>query len=392
MIRAYLIPALAIAGLIFALVTVVKGSKPPAATPPAIQPPTAPFERFVAGAGLVETSTQNILIGSPVGALVAKVSAKVGQSVEAGDELFTLDTRELAARLTESEAALGVAESQLARLEAGTRPELIPPQRARVAQAEAEVAASESETADLSVWLKDAESQLARAESADVKGAVSPEELDRRKAVVGSYRARVGVAGAKTTVASRKLDEARGQLDLLLAGSWKPDVEVARSQVAQARAAVEAARIEIDRRTVRAPVKGRVLQVNVRPGEFAPAGVLATPLMVVGGVDPLHVRVDVDEHEAWRVREGAPAVAFARGNQAIRAELTFVRFEPLIVPKRSLTGDSTERVDTRVLQVIYRFDPAGAALFVGQQVDVFIRAEEGPVKTLGLGTAKEGGT
>ena len=59
------------------------------------------------------------------------------------------------------------------------------------------------------------------------------------------------------------------------------------------------------------------------------------------------------------------------------------------MPKRSLTGDSTERVDTRVLQVIYRFDPAGAALFVGQQVDVFIRADEGPVKE--PGAAKEGG-
>lgn len=389
MIRAYLIPALAIAGLLFALVTVVRGAKPPAATPPAIQPPTAPYERFVAGAGLVETSTQNILIGSPVGALVAKVAVKVGQDVEAGEELFTLDSRELVGRLAESEAAVGVAAAQLSRLEAGTRAELIPPQRARVAQAEAEVAAAESEVSDLSVWLADAEGQLARAQSADVKGAVSPEELDRRKASVGSYRARVGVAAAKTNVARRKLEEASGQLELLLAGSWTPDVEVARSQVAQARAAADAARIEIDRRTVRAPVKGRVLQVNVRPGEFAPAGVVATPLMVLGGVDPLHVRVDVDEHEAWRVRQGSPAVAFARGNQAIRAELTFVRFEPLIVPKRSLTGDSTERVDTRVLQVIYRFDPAGAALFVGQQVDVFIRADEGPVKE--PGTAREGG-
>src|SRR6516225_11269054 len=73
-----------------------------------------------------------------------------------------------------------------------------------------------------------------------------------------------------------------------------------------------------------------------------------------GSVTPLHVRVDVDEHDAWRVRGGAPAAASPRGNGSIRIPLEFVRFEPYVVPKKSLTGDSTERVDTRVLQIIYR--------------------------------------
>jgi HlyD family secretion protein len=63
-----------------------------------------------------------------------------------------------------------------------------------------------------------------------------------------------------------------------------------------------------------------------------------------------------------------------RGNAELKASLKFVRFEPFIVPKRSLTGDSTERVDTRVLQVIYRVERDDAMLFVGQQLDVFIDA------------------
>ena len=40
----------------------------------------------------------------------------------------------------------------------------------------------------------------------------------------------------------------------------------------------------------------------------------------------------------------------------IHTPLHFVRFEPYVIPKESLTGDTTERVDTRVLQVIYSFD------------------------------------
>ncbi|MGH2670462.1 MAG: efflux RND transporter periplasmic adaptor subunit, partial [bacterium] len=54
--------------------------------------------------------------------------------------------------------------------------------------------------------------------------------------------------------------------------------------------------------------------------------------------------------------------------------LTLVRFEPLIVPKRSLTGDSTERVDTRVLQALYRFERGVLPISVGQQMDVYIDA------------------
>jgi hypothetical protein len=42
--------------------------------------------------------------------------------------------------------------------------------------------------------------------------------------------------------------------------------------------------------------------------------------------------------------------------------------------RRSLTGESTERVDTRVLQVLYSFQPGDRPIYVGQQMDVFIKA------------------
>jgi HlyD family secretion protein len=116
--------------------------------------------------------------------------------------------------------------------------------------------------------------------------------------------------------------------------------------------------------------------VKVRVGEFAPTGVLQTPLMLLGNVDPLHVRVDVDEHEAYKVNPGAPAYAMVRGNSQIRVPLKFLRFEPYVVPKKSLTGDSTERVDTRVLQVLYSFNRGDKPIYVGEQMDVYIDALE----------------
>src|SRR4029450_302411 len=109
-------------------------------------------------------------------------------------------------------------------------------------------------------------------------------------------------------------------------------------------------------------------------GEYAPAGSLATPLMMIGNTQVLHVRVDVDENDAWRGRSDAKANGYVRGNRDITTGLRFVRIEPYVVPKRSLTGDSTERVDTRVLQVLYAFEKEKLPVDVGQQMDVFVDA------------------
>jgi multidrug efflux pump subunit AcrA (membrane-fusion protein) len=151
-------------------------------------------------------------------------------------------------------------------------------------------------------------------------------------------------------------------------------VETAAAQVRLAEEQANATQVELQRLTVRAPVDGRVLQLKIHLGEFAPTGVLQQPLLLLGHVEPMCVRVNVDENEAWRVRADAPAVGFLRGNKEIHVPLKFLRFEPYVIPKVSLTGESTERVDTRVLQVVYSFDRGELPIFVGQQMDIFIEA------------------
>ena len=150
--------------------------------------------------------------------------------------------------------------------------------------------------------------------------------------------------------------------------------DVAEAQYLQAQANLEAAKTDLERLTVRAPVDGQVMQLKVRVGEYAPTGVLAQPLILFGSVEPMNVRVDVDEHDAWRVRPDTPAIGYLQGNNKIGANLHFVRFEPYVIPKVSLTGAPTERVDTRVLQVIYSFERGDLPIYVGQQLDVYIDA------------------
>jgi multidrug efflux pump subunit AcrA (membrane-fusion protein) len=152
----------------------------------------------------------------------------------------------------------------------------------------------------------------------------------------------------------------------------------AQAEVTVAEASAASVRTEIARSTILAPMDATVLQLKIRPGEFAAAGAPTSPLLLLGNLSPLHLRVDIDEHEAWRVQPGTRAKGHVRGNADLASPLSFVRFEPFVIPKRSLTGDSIERVDTRVLQAIYRLDRTDLRLYAGQQLDVFIEASGTP--------------
>jgi RND family efflux transporter MFP subunit len=132
--------------------------------------------------------------------------------------------------------------------------------------------------------------------------------------------------------------------------------------------------ILLDRLTVRAPRNGTILQVNVRAGEYATPG-LSEPLILLGDIQRLQIRADVDEVNAPLVAPQASGVASLKSRAGTKIPLTFVRIEPYVIPKKSLTGENTERVDTRVLQIIYRFDRPPFPVYAGQQVDVFIERQ-----------------
>lgn len=204
------------------------------------------------------------------------------------------------------------------------------------ADVQAELAIKQAAVNEAQAAWQDARNQLARVEQMGDKRAVSAEELDRRRNAQNGAKARLDAALAQ----------------------------------------VRATETHLDRLRVRAPMDGVVLQLNVRAGEFAPAGALAKPLLLLGNLDKLHVRVDIDENDAWRFKPDAAAEGFLRGNRELKAELKFVRVEPYVVPKKSLTGDASERVDTRVLQAVYRFDRTQLPAYVGQQMDVFIEVAE----------------
>lgn len=148
------------------------------------------------------------------------------------------------------------------------------------------------------------------------------------------------------------------------------DVLVAKTQLDAALANVTQTQKLMERLVVRAPMDGIILQSNIREGEYV---LKNTTTMILGNLDHLQVRADIDEQNAGWFDPTSEAVAYPKNNTSISVPLTFVRVEPYVLPKVSLTGASEERVDTRVLQVIYSFDqPERYHVYVGQQVDIFI--------------------
>ena len=355
--KRFILPGIAIASLLFAILWTLAASPVHKATTPPSAPPQTASLNTVGAVGLVEAETENIDISCPVSGLVTGVYVNAGDRVHAAQRLFSLDDRDLQADLRVKQALLAEAKAKLKKLEEQPRAEDIPPAEAKVHEAQANVA--------------DAEVQMKLIESVQDRRAVREEDLQRRRI---AYKA-----------AQARLNEVQSQLALLKAGAWGPDVAVAKSEVAEAEAQVKQVTTNMERLTMTAPIEGIVLQKKVRVGQFAQCGPSSEPLIIMGGGRYLHIRADIDESDAWRVRANTAAVAYVRGDTRQKIPLEFVRFEPYVVPKKSLTGDSTERVDTRVLQVIYRIRDENTPVYVGQQMDIYIEAP--PASGSGAGSA-----
>jgi HlyD family secretion protein len=326
-------------------------------------PPTAPVSNratdpqaasaYIGGVGIVEPVGEATVIGSQMPGVVEKVFVTPGSLVQPGQELLHLDSRSAA-------ADVGVAHAELVS------------QQAKLLELQAQVEALRARV-DAAISLQDqaaateanAKRDLDRANTIGISNAVSLEEIDTRRMNWDTAKARLRESQARVR-------EAQASLSLLDGKPIAASLEVQKAAVLQAEANLTRAQTNLELRTIRAPKSGTILSVKIHEGEFIPASVLANPLITMGQIDPLHIRVDIDESEIPRFRPDAVATATLRGRAGKGVPLQYVRTEPLVIPKRNLTGTVAERVDTRVLQVIYSVSPSVLRATVGQQVDVYI--------------------
>lgn len=318
----------------------------PATKIPLINPPTAPYQYYISGVGIVEPSSQSISIGTPLNRIVDKVLVKVGAKVKKGDILFSLEDADLKANLLLQETAYKSALARLNKLEALPRSEDLAEAKASLDIAKVEL--------DL------AKEQFDMVQNLPDPRALSREEINRRQ--------------FNYNLAEVKWQQAQAIYNKVKEGTWKPDLEIARLEAMQARANVHVVDAEIQRTIIQSPVDGTVLQIKINEGELPTPDTFRTPIMIIGNIEEKYLRVSINQLDIPHFHAKCPATAYFRGDASIEFPLEFVRIEPFLVDKLNLTNEISEKVDTRVLQIIYKIKDRSDLIYVGQQMDVFIKS------------------
>ncbi|KVP55769.1 glycosyl hydrolase family 18 [Burkholderia ubonensis] len=354
-----LVFVIALAGFLASLVAAWVYSRQEPPQPPVFKPAANPYARGVYANGIVESEQPagaNVNVYPEVSGAVTRVLVHDGDAVKAGDALLTIDDSVQRATAAQLAAQADAAAAMLDELKAQPRREVL------------DVASAQMTAAQASLKLaQDQYDKQRRAYDIDPK-AVSRDALD--------------TAANGVRVATANLGVVTRQYQLTKAGAWNYDVRNQQAQAIALRRGADAAAALLARYTLRAPTDGVVLAMNAAVGTYlSPQGLYDTyaqgnaPVAVLGTPgDRLQVRCYIDEiliHQLPDLR-ALKAHMFVRGT-SVEADLQFVRLQPYVTPKIELSDQRTERVDVRVLPVIFRIVPnKDVRLFPGQVVDVYV--------------------
>jgi HlyD family secretion protein len=345
----------ALAGIVAAILSGV--TEPP--LPPAFSPAASPYPSAIYAEGIIEsaqTSGENINIYPEVAGTVKEILVSEGQQVKAGQPLLQIDDSIQRATTEQQGSQAEAAAALLRELKAEPRKENLDVADAQVVAAEAS--------------LKTAQDTLQKDQAAY--------EIDPRSVSKDALDSAVNAAA----VAKANLIVAKRQDDLTKAGAWIYDIQNQERQQHALAKAYAASSALLNKYTLRASRDGVVLSINTIVGSYvSPQGTYDAytqgpdPVIVLGSPSSsLHVRCYVDEILVPRLPSGSKMKAqmSVRGSD-VKIPLEFVRVQPYVSPKIELSDQRQERVDVRVLPVIFKITKSSNAnLYPGELVDVYI--------------------
>ncbi len=327
--------------------------------PPVFHPASNPYDRGIYANGIIEsyqTSGENVNIYPEVPGVVTKILVSEGESVHKGTPLLILDDSVQRATAEQQKSQAEAALALLGELRAQPRRENL-----EIVRAQVDLAGANLKTA------QDQQDKQRTSYELD-PNSVSKDTLDNAENAV--------------KVAKANLEVVKRQYELTRAGAWVYDIKNQEKQYNALLKAYMASRALLDKYTIKAPVEGVVLSINVAVGGFTSTqGSYDSytqgynPVLVMGSrQDYIGVRCYIDEILVHRLplSRQMKARMFIRGTD-VSIPLEYVRVQPYISPKIELSNQRNERVDVRVLPVIFRFArPKNLSLFPGQLVDVYI--------------------
>jgi len=256
-----------------------------------------PFKHFIAGTGVIEPTSKNIIIGSEVSGVINKVYKKNNQTIKRGDLLFSLNDNVVENKLKYAQVQRAILFAKL---------------------------------------------QLAKHQYELIKEfkKLSPDMVTSKQF---------------------SLTKDKYQLALISLEALDEKLKVIKKQKSFYK--------------IYSPINGRILNSTLTVGSYFNKNNPNKSLVI--GSKKLNLQVSIDEYDIWRFKENTSAIAFVRGNQKIKIKLAYLYTIPYLVQKNIFSGKNTEKIDTKVLRIVYQLpDNISFPLYVGQQLDVFVQTDK----------------
>lgn len=294
--------------------------------------------KMVSGSGIIEPQERETKVAAASAGLILRIHVKEGQVVQAGQLLVEMESSAERMAAESAREEIESARRDLDKVKAGERPETIAAVQEDLEAARAKAAQSRE--------------AMERLSGLAAKDLVTRDEYDRARRQAHQDSAMAAASKARHLA--------------LANGPRKEDVAIQEARVAQAMKKLAEREAAIGLRQVRAIGAGTVLQVKYRAGEYyLPTG---EPLMLMGNLKKLRVRVDIDERDIGRVRVGQAGYVTAPAFPNRRFAARIAEIGHRIGRKNIRTDDPKERIDTKILEVLLDVEEGGAELLPGLRV------------------------
>jgi HlyD family secretion protein len=301
---------------------------------------------------------------------ILEVRFREGDSVKAGDTIALLDDAQVRAREQQAQAAVTAAEArtksardQIAVLQDQLQQNNLQTEQSkvdangRVRQAEADVAAAQADLASQEATFQIADFDRKAYDKLVKTGAASERQAKQANATAEQQEAAVAAA-------RRRLESARGSLNMAQATLSNPGIrefqasavrrqmaqqeaEIASAVASAAQARFQLAEAQENRRDliVTAPFDGTVMTRAAEPGEVVQAG---TAIVTLLDLSKVYLRGFIPEGQIGKVKIGQPARIYLDSNPSQPVDAYVERIDP----QATFTPENTYFRDDRVKQVV----------------------------------------
>jgi HlyD family secretion protein len=346
--------------------------------------------------GFIEAD--QIRVGSQVGGRVAEVMAEEGDQVNVDAILYRIEPFDLDAALAEARSEFAATNAEFERLKNGFRKEEIEQADARWQHAQAtmdrviagpraqEISVAKEQVKIAKAGLELAEAELTRLGALVKKNQVSEEAHDNgireRKAAAAEFASSVqtlsllleGSRKEDIAVARADVAEAEQALALMKNGYRDEDITRAAAQTAATAARLEAIQVRVDELEVKSPCNCVVEAIDLRPGDLVPANAPSVSLL---DLNRLWVRTYVPEARLSKIKLGMQVPIRVDGleDEQFMGHITFIAQGGEFTPRNIQTPEERSK---QVFRVKVTLHEGRDRLRVGMATDVLFNEAKVP--------------